>query len=352
MAPEQAQLEIDRIGPRSDIFALGGVLYFLLTGQAPFSGKDQDEIWDRARRCDFEAGALRAAKVPRRLERICLKAMEADPSRRHSSAEALAHDLDAFLARPWRLAVLTGLLLLAAVLAVGLTFLPIWAQPPTGSNASGARETSLSPLPAVPLRVEALEVEVHRRLPEPAKKLGRIGIDVFEGRYQDDDVRIHARLSAPAYCYVIALNPDGKDQLFFPEDPGTSPPARTQIDAPADSMIGFGLTDGVGLQGVVLVASKQPLPAYAEWIKGLASLPWKPDPSIGVWRFDGERFDGAPEPDPEARGGLGDRWPTLRSLSWRPVALSAAGRASPRCRPWRSRCCEPQNPAIRDSFSW
>jgi len=281
MAPEQARLEVDRIGPRSDIFALGGVLYFLLTGGAPFSGKDRDEIWDRARRCAFEAGALRAAKVPRRLERICLKAMEADPRRRHGSAEALAHDLDSFLARPRRLAVLTGLLLLAAVFAVGLTFLPIWAQPP----------------PVVPLRVEALEVEVHRRIPEPAKTLGRIGIDVFEGRYQDDDVRVHARLSAPAYCYVIALNPDGKDQLFFPEDPGTPPPTRAQINAPADNFDGFGLTDGVGLQGVVLVASRQPLPAYAEWVKALSSLPWKPDPSIGVWRFDGERFDSAPEPE-------------------------------------------------------
>ena len=40
MAPEQARLEIDRIGPRSDIFALGGVLYFLLTGQAPFRGRN------------------------------------------------------------------------------------------------------------------------------------------------------------------------------------------------------------------------------------------------------------------------------------------------------------------------
>ncbi len=191
-------------------------------------------------------------------------------------------------------------------------------------------------------------MEVHRRIPEPAKTLGRIGIDVFEGRYQDDDVRVHARLSAPAYCYVIALNPDGKDQLFFPEDPGTPPPARAQIDAPADSFIGFGLTDGVGLQGVVLVASRQPLPAYAEWVKGLASLPWKPDPSTGVWRFDGERFDSAPEP--EQRAGLSDRWPTLRSLSWRPVARSTAGRASPRCRPWRSRCGKPQKPAIRESF--
>ena len=100
MAPEQARLEIDRIGPRSDIFALGGVLYFLLTGSAPFQGETQDEAWDRARRCDFEPAALRAAKVPRRLERICLKAMAAEPADRYATAEELAKALKSYLRRP------------------------------------------------------------------------------------------------------------------------------------------------------------------------------------------------------------------------------------------------------------
>ena len=89
MAPEQARIEHDRIGPRSDIFGLGAVLYFLLTGEAPFVGETQDESRDRACRCDFDRTPS-IAKVPRRLRRICLKAMAAEPADRYASAEAFS----------------------------------------------------------------------------------------------------------------------------------------------------------------------------------------------------------------------------------------------------------------------
>ena len=84
------------------------MLYFLLTGQAPFVGQTANEVWDRARRCDFEAGALRAAKVPRRLERICLKAMAADPADRYASAEELQQALQGYLAEPRVRAAVAG----------------------------------------------------------------------------------------------------------------------------------------------------------------------------------------------------------------------------------------------------
>ena len=60
MAPEQARGESKRVGEPSDIFGLGGVLYFLLTGKAPFGGGTRNEQWQRASQCDFDHDALRA----------------------------------------------------------------------------------------------------------------------------------------------------------------------------------------------------------------------------------------------------------------------------------------------------
>ncbi len=91
MAPEQARVESpeeqQKVGPRSDVFALGAVLYHLLTGGAPFQGANWRESMSRARRCDFDRAALGDAGVPRALRRICLRAMANDPAERYPSAE-------------------------------------------------------------------------------------------------------------------------------------------------------------------------------------------------------------------------------------------------------------------------
>src|SRR5262249_24683813 len=117
MAPEQARGADDQVGPRSDVFGLGAVLYSLLTGRPPFAAADRRAALERAARCDFDRPALRAPGIPRRLARVVLRAMAADPAARHPTAEALADDLEAFLRRPRRVAVPAGAVLLAAIAA-------------------------------------------------------------------------------------------------------------------------------------------------------------------------------------------------------------------------------------------
>jgi predicted Ser/Thr protein kinase len=100
MAPEQARGETAGLNLKCDVFALGAVLYSLLTGQHPFPGNSLQESLERARRCDVDRSALRAAGVPRALEAICLRAMAPDPADRPDNADKLADSLEAFLRRP------------------------------------------------------------------------------------------------------------------------------------------------------------------------------------------------------------------------------------------------------------
>ncbi|WP_165224027.1 protein kinase domain-containing protein [Aquisphaera insulae] len=96
MAPEQALGRSRDAGPRADIYALGAVLYELLTGRPPFRGASPYETLLLVR--DEEPvppGRLRRG-LPKDIETICLKCLEKDPGRRYATADDLADDLDAF----------------------------------------------------------------------------------------------------------------------------------------------------------------------------------------------------------------------------------------------------------------
>ena len=98
MAPEQAAGRVAEIGPAVDVYALGAILYELLTGQPPFRADSWYETVEQVLRDEPAPPTRLQADVPLALETVCLKRLEKDLGRRYASAKDLAADLDRFLA--------------------------------------------------------------------------------------------------------------------------------------------------------------------------------------------------------------------------------------------------------------
>jgi eukaryotic-like serine/threonine-protein kinase len=97
MSPEQLDSGAGEIGPKSDIFSIGAMLYELLTGSSPFVADSLPKVIDRIRSDTIIPPRKIRPDVPIDLEVICMKCLRSDPAQRYETATALAEDLDAFL---------------------------------------------------------------------------------------------------------------------------------------------------------------------------------------------------------------------------------------------------------------
>jgi serine/threonine protein kinase len=283
MSPEQARGDEERIGPWTDVFGLGGVLFYLLTGRPVYQGTSGLAALQQASQGEQVTPRKVNPRAPRRLERICLKALAPDPERRYRTAEDLERALRRFLWTPAVAAI--GLIVLVLVSAAWLASRPRSLLSETQARSLPVASAKGGDLREVPLpRVTAFELDHFRQDPK-LKSLGTIGKSPDDARC-DDAVRILVRFDSPVYCYLVALNPDGKDQLCHPKQPTEEPARVVEVGFPSRAEDYFRLGEEPGLQAFVVVASRKPLPAYAQWSDRIR-WPWKRVTADGVWRFDG-----------------------------------------------------------------
>jgi hypothetical protein len=341
IAPEQARLESDRVRPLSDIFALGSVAYFLLTGQAPFAAATQGESLVRARHCDFDRSALKAAGVPRGLAQICLRAMAAEPAARHATADILASALDRWLRGPRRAAgaVATA----AVVLAVTGSWWLLARRPsrPQRNLPSADRPTIAqvpAPVPA-PLGDGLLDA------PHGSPYLVQVcrGDEYFELRdavplVTGDRLLIRCDLPRGLHASLfwfdtegtftelapVAVDPAGsRDQLLYPHPPNGLVP----------------LTGPPGTEVVLICARRSGPVARADVEKLFASgRPLSPLPRAMVVRWDldqlrveSSRGVGAPEAGPA--GEIQELFDAIRRTSPKPFDFVAGVAFSHQARP-------------------
>jgi hypothetical protein len=323
MAPEQAAGRTKEVGPGTDVYALGAILYELLTGRPPFKGSSDLETLELVRTRPPRPVRDLRPDVPPALEAVCHRCLAKEPGRRYPTAAALADALRSHLsggpapadaggpapgrtapppataARVWRRRRVAagGLLLAASLVAAGALFF----RP---------RGVSPEPVPA-PLK-GWIDVRVWKReqgKPSgPGQRLHQPGVLPLTA---GDHLRIEAELNRPAYLYVVWLDSAGKATPIHPwrdQDWGKRP--ADEAPQPALAIpVGEGMAGPLGkspsgVESILLLAREGPLPAGEDekLVALFAGLPPQgalPDPRAAAWFENGELVR-----DQEGRGAI------------------------------------------------
>jgi tetratricopeptide (TPR) repeat protein len=156
MAPEQATTG-GTVGPATDVYALGAILYECLTGRPPFQGDGPLDTLGQVRTNEPVPPRRLRPKLPRDLETVCLKCLEKAPARRYHTAGDLADDLDRYctgrpvtarrvgpVGRTWRWArrrpMIAGLLAALVVALAGGGAGIVWQWRRAEANATAMRD--------------------------------------------------------------------------------------------------------------------------------------------------------------------------------------------------------------------
>jgi photosystem II stability/assembly factor-like uncharacterized protein len=317
MAPEQAEGR-KGVGPAADIWAVGAILYEMLTGRPPFTGETSLDLLRRVASENPQRPSRVRPGVPPALEAVCLKCLQRDPAARYPTAEAVADDLARYRSEPvaaekprrrWvmSVAVAAGLLLI-----VGLAVRP-WAGsgrgtdpgsqpggPPSADTLPGPGPATIPPSLIVPPagepRWEQFPIAVDDNFEQLAFPTRDIGFAASRaGVYRTDDAgqtwkRVWAQELGSVH-FLSFENPVrgwlGTDHLFETTDRGTT---WTAVELPGVErmrevralVIG---PDGWGMTG----GSDAPAGDLTLFRRKAGAAAWeKLDPvTAGLWGKDG-----------------------------------------------------------------
>jgi hypothetical protein len=190
LSPEQADPTIGPISPRTDVFGLGAVLYFLLTGRPLYQRDNLLAMRARAAQAAYDAPVLEQKAAPKRLATVCRKALARDPAARFETAADFAAALRAAVRPPaWpRVAALAALFLIA----VGGGWL--LGQPRKADPAASSPGTA-----------RALNVRVWRAQTQSTPLSGALPLHTGD--------QLQARFRVPAGLHVALCSINGRGQL-------------------------------------------------------------------------------------------------------------------------------------------
>jgi hypothetical protein len=353
-APEQF-LDARGADAAADIYSLGCTLYHLLAGRPPFGNTTHPDVASKeaAHRSQPPPDVRqRRPEVHAALAAVLEKMLAKKPQERCASMAEVAAALAPF-AGPSPVATPVSqkpvgdlqkgkLWLLGMAVGLPLAVLLVWGlwkgrdQPPA---TSGVADAGRIPAPAPQAKPLTIHLRVIRDEPMARgnfQRLGELGKATYRVR-RDDRVQVEADLSEPAYAYLIAFNPTndprstrayrptwavdtwslaahlacrhpaagsparyllGVAEAVLRADPGTAehlvPKSAAEAQPQPEQHLArtIRLNDGVGLQVLAVVASRQPLPCYTQWRQHRPPLDWTQTPATSglVWLTDGTKL--------------------------------------------------------------
>ena len=305
LSPEQIE-DSSAAGPHSDLYSLGGTLFYLLTGRSPFSDRVglQGKLNAHLTQLAPDVRSIRP-EIPSTVAEVVARLLAKRPTERFESAQSLANKLRE-LSSPNLAAIATtsdfdlprrptSIRRLAVAIAIPLVivlFVVIGLEvfgpdAPSDPKKKVEKPPAGASAPTYKVEVHSFQLshlEKRGRFDVPRGLIGRKSFQTWVG----DGIKISATLTEPAYSYIIAFWPNGGIKVCFPEADSARPPQGNNPKYPSISRgVSYGLTDGTGLQAFFVVVSRKPLPPYRAWRKNLGPSPWRPTETAAgvVWQY-------------------------------------------------------------------